>query len=50
MMCARRTFFEGKKMTHKHIVKNKEYEVWFYECTKDVLDVDKIIGKIRELK
>ncbi|SVB27464.1 uncharacterized protein METZ01_LOCUS180318 [marine metagenome] len=24
--------------------------VWFYECTKDDLDVDKIIEKIRELK
>ena len=38
--------FEGKKMTHKH----GESLVWFYECTKDDLDVDKIIEKIRELK
>jgi len=38
--------FEGKKMTHKH----GESLVLFYECTKDDLDVDKIIEKIRELK
>ena len=42
--------FEGKKMIHKHLSNYKEFEVWFYECTKDVLDVDKIIEKIRELK
>ena len=42
--------FEGKKMIHKHLSNYKEFEVWFYECTKDVLDVNKIIEKIRELK
>ena len=38
--------FEGEKMTHKH----GKHLVIFYECTKDDLDVDKIIETIRELK
>ena len=42
--------FEGKKMIQKHMLSKGEMEIWFYECTKDDLDVDKIIEKIRELK